>query len=115
MASIVWIYVALVSIFSYSKYKRGISETGYLDLADPLNQAALIALVRLDLELINLAPLSENLRHLVAMRKPAVDTLRAANRKLGSDLFLFSSTREETLRLIEHALTIAQPISRPRG
>jgi len=72
--------------------------------ADPLNQSALTGLIQLDLEQNNLAPLPDNLRRLVAMRKPSADLLRAASYRLGSDLLLFSPQRDDTLRLIEQAL-----------
>lgn len=84
-------------------------------VADPLNQAALTALIQLDLELHHLAPLPDNLRRLVAMRKPSADLLRAAGHQLGSDLFLFTPAREDTLRLLERALAAATPLPRTQG
>jgi thioredoxin-like negative regulator of GroEL len=83
---------------------------------DPLNQAALTGLIRLDTELGNLTALPDELRRLVAMRKPSTEVLRTAYRKLGSDLFLFSPSRDETLRLIQNALaSAASATSRARN
>lgn len=75
--------------------------------ADPLNQASLTGLVRLDLETENLTSLPDSLRRLVAMRKPSVELLRTAQRKLGSDLLLFSPGRDESLRQLHVALAAA--------
>jgi len=81
-------------------------------VADPLNQAALTRLIQLDLELNQLDSLPANLRRLLAMRRPSPEVLRAAYRKLGSDLFLFSRERDATLAALQHALAAA-PAPRP--
>ncbi|MDF3057517.1 MAG: hypothetical protein K0R17_1732 [Rariglobus sp.] len=75
--------------------------------ADPLNQAALTNLVQLDLDLNNTAPLADNVRKLLAMRKPSQEVLRTAYRKLGSDLFLFSPDRTALLQDLRTALTVS--------
>lgn len=72
--------------------------------ADPLNQAALTSLVQLDLDLNNTGPLAGNVRKLLAMRKPSQTVLSNAYRKLGSDLFLFSSDRIALLHDLRKAL-----------
>lgn len=76
--------------------------------ADALNQAALTSLVQLDLDLNNTAPLAGNVRKLLTMRKPSQDVLRAAYRKLGSDLFLFAPDRTALLGDLRAA--IASPL-----
>jgi Tfp pilus assembly protein PilF len=73
--------------------------------ADPLNQAALTGLVQLDLDLNNTPPLAGNVRKLLAMRKPSLEVLRSAYRKLGSDLFLFSPDRTALLQDLRTALS----------
>ncbi len=73
--------------------------------ADPLNQAALTSLVKLDLELNNTPPLAANTRKLLAMRKPSQDVLRSVYRKLGSDLFLFSPDRTALLQELRASIT----------
>lgn len=80
--------------------------------ADPLNQAALTRLIQLDLELNRTDALPANLRRLLAMRRPSPEVLRAAYRKLGSDLFLFSRERDATLAAIQQTLA-ATPAPRP--
>ena len=73
--------------------------------SDPLNQAALTNLVQLDLDLNNTAPLAGNVRKLLTMRRPSQDVLRAAYRKLGSDLFLFAPDRSALLTDLRAAIT----------
>jgi hypothetical protein len=73
--------------------------------SDPLNQAALTNLVQIDLDLNNTAPLACNVRKLLTMRRPSQDVLRAAYRKLGSDLFLFSPDRSALLTDLRAAIT----------
>jgi hypothetical protein len=74
--------------------------------SDPLNQAALTNLVQIDLDLNNTAPLACNVRKLLTMRRPSQDVLRAAYRKLGSDLFLFAPDRSALLTDLRAAITI---------
>lgn len=57
---------------------------------DPLNQAALSRLIELDLTLNRVDELAGHLQRLLRMRRPSPDLLRVAERKMGSDLFLFS-------------------------
>lgn len=71
---------------------------------DPLNQAALTSLVQLDLEANNTPPLADNVRKLLAMRKPSQTVLRNAYGKLGSDLFLFAPDRTALLQDLRAAL-----------
>lgn len=75
--------------------------------SDPLNQAALTSLVRLDLELNNTPPLAGNVRKLLAMRKPSQEVLRDAYRRLGSDLFLFAPDRTALLHDLRTAITVS--------
>jgi thioredoxin-like negative regulator of GroEL len=72
--------------------------------ADPLNQAALSGLIKLDLELGNIPALAGNLRTLLTMRRPSVDILREAQKKLGSDLFLFAPNRTALLKDLRSAI-----------
>jgi hypothetical protein len=72
---------------------------------DPLNQAALVNLVKLDLELNLADPLAGNIRKLLTMRKPPREVLDDAYRKLGSDLFLFSPDRVTLLDDLKKALS----------
>jgi hypothetical protein len=71
---------------------------------DALNQAALTNLIQLDLDLNNTAPLAENVRKLLTMRRPSQEVLRAAYRKLGSDLFLFAPDRSALLTDLRAAI-----------
>ena len=72
--------------------------------ADPLNQAALTGLIKLDLALNNSDMLAVNIRKLLEMRKPSKELLAAAYRKLGSDLFLFSPGRIALLQDLRAAI-----------
>jgi len=72
--------------------------------ADPLNQAALTSLIKLDLSLNNADTLADNIRKLLDLRKPPRDILSAAYRKLGSDLFLFSPGRLVLLQDLRTAI-----------
>lgn len=77
---------------------------------DPMNQAALTSLIKLDLELNNTSTLAVNIRKLMDMRKPSREILDAAYRKLGSDLFLFSPGRVTLLQDLREAIS-----TRPTG
>jgi Tfp pilus assembly protein PilF len=76
---------------------------------DPLNQPALTALVRLDLELNRPDDLAAGLVPLLTMRKPDPALLQAAFDKLGGDLFLFRADRADLLQKVRAALDAAQP------
>ena len=73
--------------------------------ADPLNQAALTGLIKLDLAMNNTDTLAENVRKLLNMRKPPKDVLSSAYQKLGSDLFLFATDRIALLEDLRKAIT----------
>jgi tetratricopeptide (TPR) repeat protein len=76
---------------------------------DPLNQPALTALVRLDLELNRPDDLAAGLVPLLTMRRPDPVLLQAVYDKLGGDLFLFRTDRADLLRKVRAALDAAQP------
>lgn len=76
--------------------------------ADPLNQPALSALLRLDLELNRPDDLATGLARLLSMRKPNPELLQSAYDKLGSDLFLFRADRSELLQKVRTALDTAK-------
>ncbi len=76
--------------------------------ADPLNQPALTALLKLDLELNKPDDLAAGLTQLLAMRKPDPALLQAAFDKLGGDLFLFRADRADLLQKVRAALDAAQ-------
>ncbi len=78
--------------------------------ADPLNQAALTSLIKIDLPLNNTDTLVANIRKLLALRKPPRELLSSAYRKLGSDLFLFSPGRLVLLQDLRAAIN-ASPTS----
>jgi Tfp pilus assembly protein PilF len=75
--------------------------------SDPLNQSALTSLIKLDLELNNTDTLATSVGQLLAMRKPSVEILDAAYRKLGSDLFLFAPNRSALLTNLRGAIETA--------
>ncbi|AHF89396.1 hypothetical protein OPIT5_03045 [Opitutaceae bacterium TAV5] len=58
--------------------------------SDPLNQAALSGLVKLDIELGQTGELAGSIRKLLKMRKPPVAVLQSAYDTLGGDRFLFA-------------------------
>ncbi len=64
---------------------------------DPLNQTALVGLIRLDLELDQVDLAGPNLRVLLSMRKPPVDVLKGAYDKLASDRYVFMPARAALL------------------
>ncbi|MBW8781240.1 MAG: hypothetical protein JF599_05040 [Verrucomicrobia bacterium] len=76
--------------------------------SDPLNQAALTSLIKLDLELNNTDTLAASVGQLLAMRKPSVEVLDAAYRKLGGDLFLFAPNRSALLLNLRGAIETAR-------
>jgi len=73
--------------------------------ADPLNQAALSGLIKLDLQLNHTDTLADNVRTLLTMRKPSREILSSAYRKLGSDLFLFAPDRMALLEYLRKTIT----------
>lgn len=75
---------------------------------DPLNQPALSALLRLDLELNRPDDLTAGLARLLTMRKPDPALLQAAFDKLGGDLFLFRADRADLLQKVRAALDAAK-------
>lgn len=64
---------------------------------DPLNQTALVGLIRLDLEAGNAESVATHIRALMTMRKPPAELLREAYTKLSSDRFLFTPGRTSLL------------------
>ncbi len=66
--------------------------------ADPLNQTALVGLIKLELEIAQSDTLPANLRALLSMRKPPRDLLRSAYDKLASDRFVFVPGRAALLQ-----------------
>ena len=74
-------------------------------LQNETNQAILMQIVRLKLDhpLIS-ADLETYLRRLMLNRRPSPEVLRAALRRLGSDVYLFSADRETLLRDVEAKL-----------
>ncbi|MFH1496303.1 MAG: hypothetical protein ABII82_00620 [Verrucomicrobiota bacterium] len=72
--------------------------------ADPLNQPALVGLIKLDLELRNPDALAENVAKLLDMRKPPRQVLRDAYYQLSSDRYLFASGRGQLLATLREAL-----------
>ena len=78
---------------------------------DPLNQAALTGLIKLDLALKNTDTLAANARKLLDMRKPPKDVLGSAYRKLGSDLFLFAPDRLTLLEGLREAINASPATS----
>lgn len=61
--------------------------------SDPLNQTALVGLIKLDLELGQADTLAASLRALLTMRKPPRAVLENAYAKLASDRYLFAPGR----------------------
>ncbi|MDR1788905.1 MAG: hypothetical protein LBR12_00855 [Opitutaceae bacterium] len=82
---------------------------------DPSNQAALTALIKLDVELGNTDEIAKNVRTLLTMRRPPADVLRSAHEKLSSDLYLFAPGRAALLEELETALTRRPPSTGPPG
>lgn len=71
---------------------------------DPLNQAALTSLVKIDVELGDADALGTDIHRLIQMRKPDRTVVESAYRKLGSDLFLFHPDRTALLQEVHAAL-----------
>lgn len=64
---------------------------------DPNNQMALVQLITVDLQLADSAELETNLTRLLTMRRPPLELILDAYRKLGSDHFIFVTHRERLL------------------
>ena len=79
--------------------------------SDPLNQSALVGLIKLELELAQSDSLPANVRALLSMRKPPLEILRGAYDKLGSDRFIFAPGRgvllQDLLATIAHQSSTA--------
>lgn len=73
-------------------------------ISDPLNQTALVGLIRLDLELDQVDFVGPNLRVLLSMRKPPVDVLKNAYDKLASDRYVFMPSRAGLLTDLEASI-----------
>lgn len=73
--------------------------------ADPLNQTALVGLIKLDLELGQAETISANLQTLLTMRKPPRDLLENAYDKLASDRFLLAPGRAALLGELRVTIT----------
>lgn len=71
---------------------------------DPLNQAALVELIRLDLDLGYTDTLVTNIQKLLTMRKPPRALLEDSATRLGGDQFLFLPQRDEVLHSIREAM-----------
>ena len=71
---------------------------------DPLNQAALTQLVRLETADNVTEALPGHLRQFMKMRKPSHEVLQAAYDRLGSDLNLFLAPQVELLAALKTAL-----------
>lgn len=76
---------------------------------DPLNQAALMHLIELDLARSNLNALPASLRRYVQTRRPSPPLLQAAQSALGRDSFLFSPDRTPILNLLLSATPARTP------
>lgn len=80
--------------------------------ADPLNQTALVGLIKLDLDLGQADSIAVNLRTLLSMRKPPRELLQSAYTKLASDRFLFAPGRSTLLEELRVTIT-SRPTSGP--
>jgi thioredoxin-like negative regulator of GroEL len=77
--------------------------------ADPLNEAALASLVRLELDSGSFGDLPAHLAQFMHTRKPSHDILTRAYAVLGSDRFLFLPAQGEQLAALRTALTPHRP------
>lgn len=88
---------------------RGARELALLALgraveADPLNQAALASLIRLELETANLTQLPAHLGRFLQTRQPSREILAQASSALGSDRHLLLSAQKPLLASLQAAL-----------
>lgn len=72
--------------------------------ANPQNQAALTALVELEIDLGNTGQLAEQIQRLLQMRRPSKALLAKAYSELGSDRFIYVDDREKVLLEINSLL-----------
>jgi predicted Zn-dependent protease len=77
--------------------------------ADPLNQAALASLIRLELETGNLAHLPAHLERFLNTRQPAREILARASAELGSDRHLLLAAQKPLLASLRAALGPPRP------
>jgi hypothetical protein len=77
--------------------------------ADPLNQAVLSNLIRLELECGALTDLPDHLHRFMRTRKPSRELLSVAYSTLGSDLHLYLPRQAELLGSLHVALTASHP------
>lgn len=63
----------------------------------PINQKILSELIRVELKLGNTDNLNRLITRLLQMRRPQMDLLLEAYRKIGSDRFIFATDREALL------------------
>lgn len=81
--------------------------------SDPLNQSAIVGLIKLDIEIGNGDELAVNVRTLLAMRKPPRQLLGSAYKSLGSDRNLFASGRTALLDDLRKTITASVERSDP--
>ena len=81
--------------------------------SDPLNQSAIVGLIKLDIEIGNGDELAVNVRTLLAMRKPPRKLLGSAYKSLGSDRNLFASGRTALLDDLKKTITASVDRSDP--
>lgn len=81
--------------------------------SDPLNQSAIVGLIKLDIEIGNGDELAVNVRTLLAMRKPPRKLLGSAYESLGSDRNLFASGRTALLDDLKKTITASVDRSDP--
>ena len=77
--------------------------------ADPLNQAALASLIRLELETGAVADLPAHLRRFIDMRLPSREILAQARAELGGDHHLLMPGQRELLASLQAALNQGRP------
>lgn len=73
---------------------------------DPLNQTALVGLIKLDLDAGNADSVATHIRTLMTMRKPPQSLLQDAYAKLGSDRFLYAPGRTGLLDELSKTIQI---------
>jgi hypothetical protein len=76
---------------------------------DPLNQAALASLIRLELETGHLAQLPAHLERFLHTRQPSREILAQAGVVLGSDRHLLLPAQKPLLAALQAALGSPQP------
>jgi len=91
-------YLAVARRFSNidrPQQARKVLNTAYEKL--PINQKILSELIRVELKLGNTDNLNRLITRLLQMRRPQMDLLLEAYRKIGSDRFIFATDREALL------------------